>query len=179
MWIQAGVLLSLLLEFHCTFLAFMIVILLISSPSWNVCFKSSAGVAVEEFGHEKEHGALFVKTLLVLTTSEAMAAMTTSYSCDQEPELAEAYFGLLSTFVRSCPHVRSFLDPVWACFLFRIYNEIAFIFSYCRTAINYCFNDIKLILGSPLFARCRICLTWLNFLFAELLLWVLFYFILS
>ncbi|KAG0588025.1 hypothetical protein KC19_2G209500 [Ceratodon purpureus] len=70
----------------------------------HVCFLKTAGVAIEEFGHEKEHGALFVETLLVLTSSEAMAAMTTSYSCDQEPELAEAYFGLLSTFVRSCPH---------------------------------------------------------------------------
>jgi hypothetical protein len=82
---------------------------LTSPPSGNECWKLSAGVAIEEFGHEKEHGALFVETLLVLTSSEAMAAMTTSYSCDQEPELAEAYFGLLSTFVRSCPHVRSFL----------------------------------------------------------------------
>ena len=87
----------------------LVVMVLIFPPSRDECFKSSAGVAIEEFGHEKEHGALFVETLLVLTSSESMAAMTTSYSCDQEPDLAEAYFGLLSTFVRSCPHVCSFL----------------------------------------------------------------------
>ncbi|XP_024393613.1 uncharacterized protein [Physcomitrium patens] len=70
----------------------------------HVCFLKTAGIAVEEFGQEKEHGALIVETLMVLTSSEAMAAMTTSYSCDQEPELAEVYFGLMSTFVHSCPH---------------------------------------------------------------------------
>lgn len=65
----------------------------------------SATVAVEEFGHEQEHGALFVETLRVFTASDAMVAMTTSYSCDQEPELAEAYFSFTSTFVRCCPMV--------------------------------------------------------------------------
>jgi hypothetical protein len=39
----------------------------------------SAAVAVEEFGHEQEHGPLFVETLRVFTVSDAMAAMTTSY----------------------------------------------------------------------------------------------------
>ncbi|XP_024393612.1 transportin MOS14 isoform X2 [Physcomitrium patens] len=72
--------------------------------SLSQAIQASAGIAVEEFGQEKEHGALIVETLMVLTSSEAMAAMTTSYSCDQEPELAEVYFGLMSTFVHSCPH---------------------------------------------------------------------------
>ncbi|CAM6046725.1 unnamed protein product [Sphagnum compactum] len=69
----------------------------------HVCFIRTAAVAVEEFGHEQEHGPLFVETLRVFTASDAMAAMTTSYSCDQEPELAEAYFGFTTTFVRCCP----------------------------------------------------------------------------
>lgn len=73
---------------------------------------SSACVAVEEFGHEKEHGVLFVETLRVFTASDAMASMTTSYSCDQEPDLAEAYFGLLSTFIRCCPKVMSQCLPL-------------------------------------------------------------------
>jgi hypothetical protein len=73
---------------------------------------SSACVAVEEFGHEKEHGVLFVETLRVFTASDAMASMTTSYSCDQEPDLAEAYFGLLSTFIRCCPKVMSQYLPL-------------------------------------------------------------------
>ncbi|KAH8963991.1 hypothetical protein BDL97_04G040400 [Sphagnum fallax] len=71
----------------------------------HVCFIRTAAVAVEEFGHEQEHGPLFVETLRVFTVSDAMAAMTTSYSCDQEPELAEAYFGFTTTFVRCCPKV--------------------------------------------------------------------------
>lgn len=76
---------------------------MLTSSLWG----SSACVAVEEFGHEKEHGVLFVETLGVFTASDAMASMTTSYSCDQEPDLAEAYFGLLSTFIRCCSKVMS------------------------------------------------------------------------
>uniref|UniRef100_A0A7I4A443 Exportin-1/Importin-beta-like domain-containing protein n=1 Tax=Physcomitrium patens TaxID=3218 RepID=A0A7I4A443_PHYPA len=108
----------------------------------HVCFLKTAGIAVEEFGQEKEHGALIVETLLVLTSSEAMAAMTTSYSCDQEPELAEAYFGLLSTFVRSCPHtswklhcqqshpLEVFLrmDHFWLLSLECVYNAVKMLF---------------------------------------------------
>lgn len=88
---------------------------------------------MEEFGQEKEHGALIVETLLVLTSSEAMAAMTTSYSCDQEPELAEAYFGLLSTFVRSCPHVMSFPESLFLAYLQLSVIFITLKFAFCES----------------------------------------------
>lgn len=91
--------------YWCFFTFYLVLVTIIVTSSWNACGKTTAGIAVEEFGQEKEHGALIVETLMVLTSSEAMAAMTTSYSCDQEPELAEVYFGLMSTFVHSCPHV--------------------------------------------------------------------------
>ncbi|KAL3697054.1 hypothetical protein R1sor_011130 [Riccia sorocarpa] len=69
----------------------------------HVCFIRTAAVAVEEFGHESEHGALFIETLKVFTFSDAMAQMSSSYACDQEPELAEAYMNFTSSFVRCCP----------------------------------------------------------------------------
>ncbi|CAM6097582.1 unnamed protein product [Calypogeia fissa] len=69
----------------------------------HVCFIRTAATAVEEFGHEVEHGPLFIETLRVFTVSEAMSAMSSSYTCDQEPELAEAYMNFTSMFVRYCP----------------------------------------------------------------------------
>lgn len=69
------------------------------------CGKPSAATAVEEFGHEVEYGTLFIETLRVFTVSEAMSAMSSSYTCDQEPELAEAYMNFTSMFVRCCPKV--------------------------------------------------------------------------
>ncbi|BFI28436.1 transportin-3 [Marchantia polymorpha subsp. ruderalis] len=69
----------------------------------HVCFIRTAAVAVEEFGHESDHGSLFIETLRVFTASDAMSQMNSSYACDQEPELAEAYMNFTSSFVRCCP----------------------------------------------------------------------------
>lgn len=67
------------------------------------CFIRTASVVIEEFGHEKEFGSLCISTFQRFTAAESIAALNSSYVCDQEPDLVEAYTSFTSTFVRCCP----------------------------------------------------------------------------
>ncbi|KAJ7532039.1 hypothetical protein O6H91_14G069600 [Diphasiastrum complanatum] len=69
----------------------------------HVCFIKLATVTIEEFGHEKNCGPLFIDTFRLFTAAEATSSLNSSYACDQEPDLAEAYMNFTSTFIRSCP----------------------------------------------------------------------------
>ncbi|KAF9607563.1 hypothetical protein IFM89_036925 [Coptis chinensis] len=60
-------------------------------------------VVVEEFGHREEYGSLFVSIFERFTSTASIVALNSSYICDQEPDLVEAYTNFASTFVRSCP----------------------------------------------------------------------------
>ena len=43
------------------------------------------------------------------TCSPSVMALTSSYICDQEPDLVEAYTNFASVYVRSCPKVLIFM----------------------------------------------------------------------
>lgn len=62
---------------------------------------------MEEFGHREEYGSLFATTFQRITSADSVAALNSSYVCDQEPDLVEAYTSFASTFVRCCPKVLS------------------------------------------------------------------------
>lgn len=60
----------------------------------------SASVVIEEFGHKEEYGPLFMSTFERFTQASSVMALNSSYVCDQEPDLVEAYTNFASTYVR-------------------------------------------------------------------------------
>ncbi|KAK7336215.1 hypothetical protein VNO77_16749 [Canavalia gladiata] len=66
------------------------------------CYIRTASIVIEEFGHLEEYGPLFVTTFERFTHAASVMALTSSYICDQEPDLVEAYTNFASTFIRSC-----------------------------------------------------------------------------
>ncbi|XP_027349351.1 transportin MOS14 isoform X2 [Abrus precatorius] len=66
------------------------------------CYIRTASIVIEEFGHLEEYGPLFVTTFERFTHAASVMALTSSYVCDQEPDLVEAYTNFASTFIRSC-----------------------------------------------------------------------------
>jgi len=65
----------------------------------------SASIVIEEFGHLEEYGPLFVTLFERFTHAASVMALTSSYICDQEPDLVEAYTNFASTFIRTCNKV--------------------------------------------------------------------------
>lgn len=65
------------------------------------CYIRTASVVIEEFGHKDEYGPLFVTTFERFTQAASVGALNSSYICDQEPDLVEAYTNFASTFVRT------------------------------------------------------------------------------
>ncbi|XP_057542479.1 transportin MOS14 isoform X2 [Amaranthus tricolor] len=69
------------------------------------CYIRTASIIVEEFGHREEYGTLFICTFERFTNAASVAALNSSYICDQEPDLVEAFVGFTSSFVRVSPKV--------------------------------------------------------------------------
>lgn len=67
------------------------------------CYIRTASVVIEEFGHKEEYRPLFISTLERFSYASSVMALTSSYICDQEPDLVEAYTNFTSTFVRCSP----------------------------------------------------------------------------
>ncbi|XP_039124758.1 transportin MOS14 isoform X2 [Dioscorea cayenensis subsp. rotundata] len=67
------------------------------------CYVRAAAVVIEEFGHIEDYGSLCISTFERFTKAESVTALNSSYICDQEPDLVEAYTNFTSTFVRCCP----------------------------------------------------------------------------
>ncbi|KAH9742989.1 Xpo1 domain-containing protein [Citrus sinensis] len=65
------------------------------------CYIRTASVVIEEFGHKDEYGPLFVTTFERFSQATSVRALNSSYICDQEPDLVEAYTNFASTFVRT------------------------------------------------------------------------------
>ncbi|XP_071692502.1 transportin MOS14-like isoform X2 [Rutidosis leptorrhynchoides] len=65
------------------------------------CYIRTASVVVEEFGNKDEYGQLFISTLERFTNASSVMALNSSYVCDQEPDLVEAYCSFTSIFLRS------------------------------------------------------------------------------
>ncbi|XP_039172284.1 transportin MOS14 isoform X2 [Eucalyptus grandis] len=64
------------------------------------CFIRTASVVIEEFGQKEEYGPLFVTTFERFTQAASVMSLNSSYICDQEPDLVEAYMNFASTFIR-------------------------------------------------------------------------------
>ncbi|KAI3442383.1 uncharacterized protein J3R85_001123 [Psidium guajava] len=64
------------------------------------CFIRTASVVIEEFGQREEYGPLFVTTFERFTQAASVMSLNSSYICDQEPDLVEAYMNFASTFIR-------------------------------------------------------------------------------
>ena len=65
----------------------------------------SASNIIEEFGSREEYGPLYICTFERFTYTRSIIALTSSYICDQEPDLVEAYTNFASVYVRSCSKV--------------------------------------------------------------------------
>ncbi|XP_020554942.1 importin-13 isoform X1 [Sesamum indicum] len=66
------------------------------------CYMKTAAVIIEEFGVNEEYGPLFMRTFERFSSSTSVMALTSSYICDQEPDVVEAYTNFASAYVRSC-----------------------------------------------------------------------------
>ncbi|XP_022759430.1 uncharacterized protein LOC111305831 isoform X8 [Durio zibethinus] len=64
------------------------------------CYIRTASVVIEEFGHKEEYGPLYMSTFERFTQASSVMALNSSYVCDQEPDLVEAYTNFALTFVR-------------------------------------------------------------------------------
>lgn len=79
----------------------------------NICCKFllliitlyTASVIIEEFGNKEEYGPLFISTLERFTNASSIMALNSSYVCDQEPDLVEAYCNFTSIFLHNSPKV--------------------------------------------------------------------------
>nr|KJB22455.1 hypothetical protein B456_004G047900 [Gossypium raimondii]KJB22457.1 hypothetical protein B456_004G047900 [Gossypium raimondii] len=65
------------------------------------CYIRTASLVIEEFGLKEGYGPLFISTFERFTRASSVRALNSSYVCDQEPDLVEAYTNFASTFVRS------------------------------------------------------------------------------
>lgn len=74
----------------------------VSSRS-HECYIRTAAVAIEEFGGKEEFGPLFISTFERFTYATSVMALNSSYVCDQEPDLVEAYTNFASILIRSSP----------------------------------------------------------------------------
>ncbi|AAF78497.1 Contains similarity to transportin-SR from Homo sapiens gb/AF145029. ESTs gb/T46556, gb/AI993189, gb/T45501, gb/AA394463 come from this gene [Arabidopsis thaliana] len=68
----------------------------------SVAVQSSACVIAEEFCHKEEYGSLFITTFERFTQASSLMGINSSYICDQEPDLVEAYVNFASALIRSC-----------------------------------------------------------------------------
>lgn len=67
------------------------------------CYIRTASVLIEEFGSREEYGHLFVSIFERFSKSASIMALTSSYICDQEPDLVEAFANFASIFIRCSP----------------------------------------------------------------------------
>ncbi|PHT57124.1 hypothetical protein CQW23_05610 [Capsicum baccatum] len=67
------------------------------------CYIRTASFLIEEFGSREEYGHLFVSIFERFSKSTSIMALTSSYICDQEPDLVEAFANFASIFVRCSP----------------------------------------------------------------------------
>lgn len=65
-----------------------------------------AAVAIEEFGSKEDFGPLFIGTFERFTYATSIMALNSSYVCDQEPDLVEAYTNFASILICSSPKVK-------------------------------------------------------------------------
>ncbi|VAH91101.1 unnamed protein product [Triticum turgidum subsp. durum] len=57
---------------------------------------------IEEFGHKEEYSVVCVRTIETFSSAASLSNLNSSYTCDQEPDLIEAYANFTSAFIRCC-----------------------------------------------------------------------------
>ncbi|KAM0913940.1 hypothetical protein ACQ4PT_011836 [Festuca glaucescens] len=67
------------------------------------CFLRTAANVIEEFGHKEEYSVVCVRTFETFSSAASLSNLNSSYTCDQEPDLVEAYANFTSAFIRCCP----------------------------------------------------------------------------
>ncbi|VAI05521.1 transportin MOS14-like isoform X3 [Triticum dicoccoides] len=67
------------------------------------CFLRTAANMIEEFGHKEEYSVVCVRTIETFSSAASLSNLNSSYTCDQEPDLIEAYANFTSAFIRCCP----------------------------------------------------------------------------
>ncbi|KAL8196356.1 hypothetical protein R6Q57_024651 [Mikania cordata] len=67
------------------------------------CYIKTASVIIEEFGNNEEYGSLFISLLERFTNASSIKALNSSYVCDQEPDLVEAYCNFIIVFLHNSP----------------------------------------------------------------------------
>jgi len=95
-----------------------------------------ASVVIEEFSHKEEFGPLFVITFERFTQATSVMGLNSSYICDQEPDLVEAYTNFASTVVRGT-------HKVWYTVLVNFYLFFPLAFDYGKyeaTSLNRTFK---------------------------------------
>lgn len=132
---------------------------------WNILI--TAAVVVEEFGHREEYGSLFISTFERITSANSIKALNSSYICDQEPDLVEAYTAFASSFVRCCPKVVAHLLYV-ICYLWyqvetaRCNKHMVYLMVQEHANLHSWFQGIVSLSGSLLvisFQKAAICCT--------------------
>ncbi|KAF9669428.1 hypothetical protein SADUNF_Sadunf14G0106600 [Salix dunnii] len=78
------------------------------------CYIRTASVVIEEFSHKEEFGRLFVITFERFTQATSVMGLNSSYICDQEPDLVEAYTNFASTVVRGTHKLYDIFQEVLA-----------------------------------------------------------------
>ena len=106
----------------------------------------SASVVLEEFGHKEEYGPLFISAFERFTYAASVMALNSSYICDQEPDLVEAYTNFTSTFVRGSPKVYLLLISFWISFHFCASHFIFYPFRIWMTKENHFQNSLNISL---------------------------------
>ncbi|KAM0828073.1 hypothetical protein ACQ4PT_067795 [Festuca glaucescens] len=71
--------------------------------SYSAVEKIVSANVIEEFGHKEEYSAVCVRTFETFSSAASLSNLISSYTCDQEPDLVEAYANFTSAFIRCCP----------------------------------------------------------------------------
>ncbi|XP_010528108.1 PREDICTED: transportin MOS14 [Tarenaya hassleriana] len=66
------------------------------------CYIRTACVIAEEFCHKEEYGPLFITAFERFTRASSVMGINSSYICDQEPDLVEAYVNFAAALTHSC-----------------------------------------------------------------------------
>ncbi|CAH9088958.1 unnamed protein product [Cuscuta epithymum] len=67
------------------------------------CYIRAASIIIQEFGNRDEYGSLFISTFDRFISATSVMSLSSSYICDEEPDLVEAFTNFASTFIRCSP----------------------------------------------------------------------------
>lgn len=111
------------------------VLLLLSNYFNKLSF--AASVIVEEYGHQEKFGHLFITTFERFTYAASISAINSSYICDQEPDLVEAYTNFASIFLRCCHKVILLVPLLFSFSSFNIIGTLSFILQE-KIKVDFC-----------------------------------------